>query len=130
MRDLIYRDEALNEVAVGKDKNEIQGGILNLPSVEAKELIAKIEIDNDKLTELVEKVKADFLVDYNAGIKAELEEIKAEIGRIETEEGGDFLERPAIDIIYEAQKILDNHINKADCDNDCEHCEWVECPKE
>lgn len=67
MRDLIYRDEALNEVAVGKDKNEIQGGILNLPSVEAKELIAKIEIDNDKLTELVEKVKADLLENQKTG---------------------------------------------------------------
>jgi len=64
---------------------------------------------------------------------AKLEMIKAEIGRIETEEGGDFLERPAIDIIYEAQKILDKHISelKGDkCDNnhDCEHCDWVECP--
>ena len=40
--------------------------------------------------------------------KKKLEEIKAEIGRIKTEDGGDFLERPAIDIIYESQKILDN----------------------
>ena len=39
-----------------------------------------------------------------------LEKIKAEIGRIKTEEGGDFLERPATDIIYEAQKIIDKHI--------------------
>ena len=40
------------------------------------------------------------------------EEIKAEIGRIATNEGGDFLERPAIDIIYEAQEILEKRIKE------------------
>lgn len=26
-------------------------------------------------------------------------------------------------------KVLDKHIAELDCINDCEHCEYVECPK-
>lgn len=48
---------------------------------------------------------------------AELEEIKAEI---------------RYNGLYNEQieEIIDKHINQADCNNDCEHCEWTECPKD
>ena len=91
----------------------------------------------------IEKAKAknrpfdyDSLIDFvkvlpNAN-KAELEEIKAEI---EAEIEKEFY---LPDIVAEqniragylgALAIVDKHINKADCNNDCEHCEWTECPK-
>lgn len=47
----------------------------------------------------------------------ELEKIKREIGRIEAEEGGDFLERPATEIIYEAQKIVEKRISELKGEN-------------
>ena len=50
---------------------------------------------------------------------SELEEIKAEINK--------YALHIRKDTVLE---ILDKHIIKADCDNDCEHCEWTECPKD
>ena len=32
--------------------------------------------------------------------------------------------------LYLGCQELEKAINKADCDNDCEHCTWIECPKE
>ena len=66
-------------------------------------------------------------------LQAELEEIKAEI---EAEIEKEFY---LPDIVAEqniragylgALAIVDKHINQADCNNDCEHCEWTECPKD
>jgi len=62
-------------------------------------------------------------ISYNPIVK-ELEEIKAELQNLPT---NNFLEMIPKG---EAVQIVDNHINKADCDNDCEHCTWTECPKE
>ena len=94
------------------------------PSVFEEILDIMEELEKRELSELKENKKP---------LQAELEEIKAEIGKIKTADGGDFLERPAIDIIYEAQKILDKHIselkgeNKKECstcksDNSLENC--------
>ena len=78
----------------------------------------------------IENETEQIIVDalYNSKpLQAELEEIKAEIDNIrdvEVTDGNIYVNE---DNVFE---ILDNHINKADCDNDCEHCTWTECPKE
>lgn len=33
------------------------------------------------------------------------------------------------DIVCEAQTVVEADKEGADCDNDCEHCEWATCPK-
>ena len=76
-----------------------------------------IDIDKEQY-EPIKEHKGGFYIGIFNNIRngipfeEELEKIKQEIGRIETEEGGDFLEKPAIDIIYESQKILDKHISE------------------
>ena len=61
-------------------------------------------------------------------LETELEEIKAEIGKqYDRVEKDNLYCAEGLEMAY---NILDNHINKADCDNDCEHCTWTECPKE
>jgi len=102
MRDLIYRDEALNEVAIGKDKNEIQGGILNLPSVETKELIAQINIDTDELVERVKKIA------WNELFTEELEKIKSEII--------DYYNRNGLMSTNEVIHLLEAHIKELNND--------------
>ena len=72
-------------------------------------------------------------IELGKDLKTELEEIKAEI---EAEIEKEFY---LPDIVAEqniragylgALAIIDKHINQADCNNDCEHCEWTECPKD
>ena len=74
------------------------------------------KVDKKELIKALNYDREQYEKGYSDGVKetfiSELEKIKQEIGRIETEEGGDFLERPAIDIIYESQKILDKHISE------------------
>lgn len=79
-----------------------------------------------KLTkEEKEKIINECLDILNERLIEELEEIKAEIEA----DSENRTSEEQIGMEY-ATEIIDNHINKADCDNDCEHCEWVECPKE
>ena len=90
--------------------------IIELPDKEWEEWENGLRIIHTKpLTEALEKAKP---------LQAELEEIKTEVE--------DFKEKcTACEYLgCGIVEILDNHINKADCNNDCEHCEWVECPKE
>ena len=65
-------------------------------------------------------------------LQTELEEIKAEIDdMINNEYCGDGNDDELITYgLKLARQKLDKHINKADCNNDCEHCEWIECPKD
>lgn len=89
-----------------------------------------------KLTkEEKEKIVNECLDILNERLIEELEKIKGEIENIPNDE----TTKPigTYDYCLGANnerrivlEILDKHINKADCDNDCEHCEWVECPKE
>lgn len=84
--------------------------------IECSRMWTSQELEEER--QRIKKEIAEGLVILQPGFKivetntALLEQIKAEIGRIETEDGGDFLERPATDIIYEAQKIIDKHISE------------------
>ena len=84
------------------------------------------EDDVDKAEELIKWYSATLTLAIKDSIplQEELEKIKAEINNPK-EIGLDFYDGIAV-----AERIIDNHINKADCDNDCEHCTWTECPKE
>ena len=84
------------------------------------------------LSYLVAKQKQD-KVDYYKNqeelqtrrrIKAELEEIKAEIGKqYDIVEKDNLYCAEGLEMAY---NILDDYINKADCNNDCEHCEEID----
>ena len=87
-----------------------------------------IEKKEDYIGDTLDRAIAD-----GTPLQAELEEIKAEI---EAEIEKEFY---LPDIVAEqniragylgALAIVDKHINQADCNNDCEHCEWTECPKD
>ena len=88
-------------------------------------------VDKNELIKALNYDREQYDKGYRDGVKetfkAELEEIKAEIDNIrdvEVTDGNIYVNE--VNVL----EILDNHINKADCDNDCEHCEWVECPKD
>ena len=90
--------------------------VAHKPPVKAELILHGDKVVTDKIEIFGDKMRRDefpIVKEYcRDKVVAELEKIKQEIGRIQTEEGGDFLERPAIDIIYESQKILDNHISE------------------
>ena len=92
-----------------------------------------IELPND-FNDYIEDVlmyigeRTEILVEAVANgtpLQEELESIKAEIEA----DSKNRTSEEQIGMEY-ATDIIDNHINQADCNNDCEHCEWTECPKD
>ena len=95
--------------------------IIDIPDKEWEEWKNGLGIIHTKpLTEALEKAKP---------LQAELENIKAEIQneRKNNQGVGRYAYTAGLKFAIDS---IDNHINKADCDNDCEHCDWTECPKE
>ena len=107
-----------------------------------------IDIDEEQYKEIIENdyiyslgesdlVQLENKIYNGKPLQAELEEIKEKIIKrkckyCDTDANIQkcLEEHNSICDVNDFLVILDNYINKADCDNDCEHCTWAECPKE